>query len=252
MQNELLKLQERVAELEEALAALSKTKHGVNLRRAGGSAAMICLVVLAICLALSLKTGAAVTSPQAPTRVAAPVQVWDKDKLLFNVQAADNGGGAAVYVFNKDNLPIAEISATAIGNGQVSVKTKEGTERVGLGIAVNGAGLLLLNSAGQAATQLNGAFGARQTNAQGQPAAQWGVDDLNKGYFMAAGRTGKFLSRLTTDEGGATGRVEVMGNDEVKVLMGVKENGKGDVCANGAPGKQVCFSGLALKSLIPY
>jgi hypothetical protein len=46
--------------------------------------------------------------------------------------------------------------------------------------------------------------------------------------------------------------VEVSAGSEVKVLMGVLDNGKGDVCANGAAGKQACMSGLAIKALMPY
>ncbi len=253
MEGELTKLQTRVEELEAALAAISKKKSSANACRVPSLPFLICVVIVAIGAALAHTAGAGATSaPQAPTKVYAPFQVWDKDKLLFSVQEEPGGGGAgAVFIFTKDGAPAVEILASGEGNGAVSLMNK-GTERVSVGIAGNGAGLLVLKSAGQAATQLNGAFGARQTNAQGQPSAQWGVDDSNNGYFMAAGRAGRFLSRLTTDEGGSTGRVEVMGSDEVKVLMGVKENGKGDVCANGAPGKQVCFSGLAIKTLTPF
>jgi hypothetical protein len=51
---------------------------------------------------------------------------------------------------------------------------------------------------------------------------------------------------------GSSGRVEVSGAGEIKVLMGMLDSGKGDVCANGSPGKQVCISGLAVKTLTPY
>ena len=60
------------------------------------------------------------------------------------------------------------------------------------------------------------------------------------------------MSKLSVATDGPSGRVEVSSGGDIKVLMGVLEGGKGDVCAHGDPGKQVCMSGLAVKSLIRY
>jgi hypothetical protein len=63
---------------------------------------------------------------------------------------------------------------------------------------------------------------------------------------------GSFMSKLSVATDGPSGRVEVSSGGDIKVLISVLTNGKGDVCANGDPGKQVCMSGLAIKSLIRY
>jgi hypothetical protein len=78
------------------------------------------------------------------------------------------------------------------------------------------------------------------------------VDDNSNGYVMAANRGGTFLSKLGVASNGSSGRVEISGGGEVKVLMGMLDNGKGDLCATGSPGKQICMSGLAVKTLTPY
>jgi len=164
-----------------------------------------------------------------------------------------SGENADVHISTAEGQLVTRMFKTKSGDGAMDIN-KGGKPRVELGIAEKGdCGIITLYSnTTQARTILLGDYGMRQTSAQGQPAFQAGVDDRGVGYAMAAGRSGKFLSRLTTDDNGMTGRVEVMGSDEIKVLMGVKENDKGDICATGAPGKQVCLSILAAKSLIPY
>jgi len=44
------------------------------------------------------------------------------------------------------------------------------------------------------------------------------------------------LSKISVATDGSSGRVEVSAGGEVKALMGIKLNGKGDVCANGEKG----------------
>ena len=64
---------------------------------------------------------------------------------------------------------------------------------------------------------------------------------------------GAALSHLMAVAGdGSGGRISVSVPNEIRVLMGILENGKGDVCANGAPGRQACLSGLAVKTLTPF
>lgn len=162
-----------------------------------------------------------------------------------------SGEDASVSVLNAAGQVAARVFKTKGGYGAMDIN-KSGKVRVELGISGAGdAGLLTLYSnTTQARTVLHGDYGIRQTSAQGQPAFQAGVDDSGLGYAMAANRAGAFVSKISSD--GSGGRVEVSAGGDIMVLMGIKENGKGDVCASGAPGKQVCLSGLAIKSLIPY
>src|SRR6266571_3492841 len=255
MKDELINLRQRVAELETTLALVTAQRHPAPRYWQRYWVVTLCVGLVIVSLLLTLSNGAnATVAPQGPQKVVAPFEVYNNQhQLIFAVVADPTSEGGHVLLFTSDGTPAAELLATKDGNGQIKVN-RGGATRIQLGISkVGDAGNIVLSSnTTQAQTILHGDVGIRQTNAQGQPAFQAGVDDRGVGYAMAAGRSGKFLSRLTTDDNGMTGRVEVMGSDEVKVLMGVKENGKGDVCANGAPGKQVCFSGLAIKTLTPF
>src|SRR5467141_96536 len=107
MESEIVKLQNRVAELETVLAAISNTKPRLPFRRMANPALLFCsTIVIAMTITLTAGTRAK-SNLQAPTRVSAPFQVWDKDKLLFSVQEEPSGGGAAVFVFTRDGLPAA-------------------------------------------------------------------------------------------------------------------------------------------------
>jgi hypothetical protein len=162
-------------------------------------------------------------------------------------------GDHGIQVANSEGQLAVEALPTQDGNGQIKIN-RGGVTRISLGISkVGDAGNIVLSSnTTKAQTILHGDVGIRQTNAQGNPVFQAGADDNNNGYAMAANQAGNFMSTISISSGGSSGRVEVSAGSEVMVLMGIKENGKGDVCATGAPGKQVCMSGLAIKSLIPY
>ncbi|HVS81810.1 MAG TPA: hypothetical protein VHE60_08745 [Pyrinomonadaceae bacterium] len=255
MESELVNLQRRVEELEAALAAVAAQQRPSRRRWRIVPVGMLCAGIVAIGLAVTLATGASATlTPQGPSKVLAPFQVFDnKGQLLFAVVADPTGGGGHAIVFNNDGTIAAEILGTQAGNGQMRIN-KAGATRVSLGIAVKGdAGTIsLFSNTTQAQTILHGDVGIQQKNAQGLPVAQLGVDDNGQGYAMAANRSGTFMSKLSVAADGSSGRVEVSQGGDIKVLMGVLENGKGDVCAHGDPGKQVCLSGLAVKSLIRY
>lgn len=179
-------------------------------------------------------------------------QVVSKGVLQAGLGMSDTGGGYSV-VYGKTGVPAAEMRAGTSGNFGVMRVMSQGATRIELGIAnQTEAGSMSLFSKSKAQTILVGDAGIRQTSSLGQPAAQFGADDNGQGYFMAANRAGSFLSKLSVASNGSSGRVEVSAGSEVKVLMGVLDNGKGDVCASGAPGKQACMSGLAIKALMPY
>jgi hypothetical protein len=179
-------------------------------------------------------------------------QVVRKGVLVAGLGAWENGGGT-LDLYDSTGVPTASIgTARSAAAGLMRVLTK-GTKRIELGVAKDrDSGSLSVYGTGKAETLIVGDVGIRQKNQQGLPAAQFGVDDSNNGYVMAANPAGTFLSRLTTSTDGSGGRIEVSGGGEVKVLMAIRENGKGDVCANGSPGKQVCLSGLAIKTLTPF
>jgi hypothetical protein len=179
-------------------------------------------------------------------------QVIRKGVLVAGLGAWENGGGH-LSIYDGTGVLEATLGSSAAGGAGVLRVFSKGTPRIEMGIAnVSDAGSMSLFSKTRAETIIVGDAGVRQVNAQGNPAAQFGVDDNSNGYVMAANPGGKFVSRLGVAANGSSGRMEVSGGGEVLVLMGVKEDGKGDVCATGSPGKQVCLSGLAIKTLTPY
>ncbi len=255
MEIELENLQKRVAELEAALAAVAAQQRPARRRWRAMLVGMLCAGVVAISLAVNFATGASATiTPQGPSKVVAPFEVYNNQhQLLFAVVADPSSGGGHAIVFNSAGQPAGEILATQDGNGQIKVN-KGGTTRVQLGIstAADAGSIVLSSNNTQAKTILHGVVGIQVQNASGQPVFQAGRDDNGQGYAMAANNAGSFMSKLSVAADGSSGRVEVSSGGEVKVLMSVLTNGKGDVCANGDPGKQVCMSGLAIKSLIRY
>lgn len=254
METELLKMQRRVEGLEAALAAVAAQQRPARHRWRVMLVGMFCAGIVGISAAVNFATGvSATTTQQGPLRVVAPFEVFDnKGVRLFAVVTDPTSGGGDALVFNNTGVPAAEIrSTTQAGAGEIRIMDG-GKTKVSLGSTSTEAGSIYLFSKTQAVTIINGDAGIRQTNAQRQPVAQLGVDDNGQGYAMVANRSGTFLSKISVETDGSSGRVEVSSGGDVKALMGVLTNGKGDVCANGDPGKQVCLSGLAAKSFIRY
>jgi len=163
------------------------------------------------------------------------------NKVDSRVQLS-GGEDASVGIFTPNNYLVSRMFKTKSGEGAIDI-AKGGKPRVELGIAEAGdCGIITLwSNTTQARTTLLGDYGIRQTNGQGQPAFQAGVDDSGLGYAMAANRAGAFVSKISSD--GSVGRVEVSAGGEVKALMSIKLNGKGDVCANGDKGT-LCLSNI--------
>ena len=243
MESELDNLQRRVAELEAALAAISRKERRSPFPRWAGLTMLIGAVIVAIGLVFPFTSGArAIQKPQGPLKVTAPFEVFDNNgQRLFAVVADPTSGGGDAIFFNNAGVPAAEIrSTTKAGTGEIRIMDGADT-KISLGITAADAGSIYLFSKSQAVTIINGGAGIRQTNAQRQPVAQLGVDDNGQGYAMVANRAGTFLSKISVAAGGSSGRVEVSSGGDIKVLMGVLENGKGDVCANGEKGS-ACLS----------
>jgi hypothetical protein len=181
-------------------------------------------------------------------------QVVRKGVLVAGLGTSEGGGGGDLALYDSSGRMTTTITSRSgdSGSGLIRVMSK-GVPRIEMGIAnQTDSGSMSLFSKTKAETIIVGDAGVRQTNAQGNPAAQFGVDDNSNGYFMAANPAGTFLSRLGLASNGSSGRVEVSGGGEIMVLLAMRDNGKGDVCATGSPGKQVCLSGLAIKTLTPY
>ncbi len=293
MDAELVSLQRRVSELEQAVARMSARRRRPAVWAATAGAIAGAFVTAAAGARVFAQPGI------TPSKVTAPFEVVDtRGRTLFKVQMSASGAGLGLFydetgqetaivgratgsdkpdfqvvrkgvlvaglgawenggghlsIYDGTGVLEATLGASGAGGAGVMRVFSKGTPRIEMGIAnVSDAGSMSLFSQTKAETIIVGNAGVRQTNAQGNPAAQFGVDDNNNGYVMAANPGGTFLSRLGLATDGSSGRVEVSGGGEVKVLMAIRENGKGDVCANGAPGKQVCLSGLAIKTLTPF
>jgi hypothetical protein len=179
-------------------------------------------------------------------------QVVRKGVMVAGLGAWENGSGV-LALYDNTGVLSASIGTAASSSAGVMRVFSKGAPRIELGVAKGSeSGSMSVYGKGKAETIIVGDVGIRQTNPQGLPSAQFGVDDNNNGYVMAANPGGTFLSRLGLASDGSSGRVEVSGGGEIKVLMAIRDNGKGDVCANGSPGKQVCLSGLAIKTLTPF
>ncbi len=296
MDRELVQLQERVAELEAALA-----------RRSGGFAAVGILGAGIVAVGL-----VATLAAQGPSKVVAPFEVVDsRGRTIFKIQMSASGAGLGIFfddkgqevaiighasgselptirvmdkgidkvglgiskgdglvqvgndvddriqivsgvdakvsIMNKSGQVAASVFKTAGGDGAMDINTG-GKIRVALGISGAGeAGLLtLFSNTTKAQTVLHGDAGLQHKNAQGLPVAQLSVDDNGHGSVMVASRMGTFMSKLSIATDGSSGRVEVSAGGEVKALMGILSNGKGDVCANGDKGS-ACLSQVNLK-----
>jgi len=206
---------------------------------------------------MALAVGAAIGTPvtaQNPARVVAPFQVVDKQgHMVF--QAAVSPDGVPTGYFYDISGDIAAAIGAKPGTPTIQL-LKGGNYRGGLGVAQGGNGLLeLLGKTGVSENQrvhIIGAQGLIVYNYAGKEVASVGMDDHSQGYAVVNNGTGVHMASLAVAQDGSGGRVSVLKPGSITVLMGVLENGKGDVCANGAPNRQVCLSGLALKNFIPY
>jgi hypothetical protein len=266
--SELAKLPERVAELEAVLAAIAaqgpskvvapfevvdgrgRTLFKIQMSASGAGLGIFCDDAGQEVAIIGHASGS-----QQPT-----IRVMEKgiEKVGIGLSKGDgliqvgndvdsriqlvSGEDAGMSVLNASGQVAARVFKTKGGDGAMDIN-KSGKIRVALGISGAGeAGLLTLYSdTTKAQTVIHGDAGLQQKNAQGQPVAQLSVDDNGHGSVMVASRTGTVMSKLAIAVDGSSGRVEVSSGGEVKALMGILQNGKGDVCANGDKGS-ACLS----------
>jgi hypothetical protein len=244
MQDELVTLKQRVVALERVLAEVSSQQ--VRLKRQGwlGLGALL----------VGLTVGAAIGTPlaaQNPSRVVAPFYVVDK--AGHSVFRADvSPGGIPTGYFYDDTGDIAVAIGAKPGTPAIQL-LKNGIFKGGMGVAQGGNALLeLLGTSEKQRVLVVGSQGLTVTNNLGNDAASIGVDVQNQGYALVKNRAGAEMAALAVAGDSSGGRVTVSKPGAVTVLMGILDSGKGDVCANGAPPRQVCMSGLAVKTLTPY
>ena len=112
--------------------------------------------------------------------------------LVAGLGAWEDGGGV-LALYGKTGVLSASIGSAASSGAGVMRVFNKGVPRIELGVAQNSeSGSMSVYGKGKAETIIIGDVGIRQTNAQGNPAAQFGVDDNNNGYVMAASPGGLF------------------------------------------------------------
>lgn len=229
MQAELIALRRRVVQLE---------------------AAVIVLVVTAVVIASGAGSGTTVAAQGGgPSKVVAPFQVVDgKGRQLFSVQANEDGGGV-MYVFDAGGDVDAAVGS---GKGVAAFRAiSKGNARLSMGVSQKGDGLIRLAGPASRYIQLE-SEGVFVANDAGQTVVRLGIDGSGHGHVNVLNRAGQEMASLAADPSGGGGRVSVSTQSAIVGLMGTLVNGKGEVCVNGAPGKQVCMTGLALKTFTPF
>ena len=179
--------------------------------------------------------------------VIAPFNVVDgKGQVLLTVRSSDSGGGV-LYVFGKDGTPEAGVGSS-VGTG-IFRAFKGANTPVSIGISQSGNGLVEVQGSPQHRVLING----QEVNVAGElgkTIAQMGADTSGQGYVMVRNKAGDEMATMSSD--GIGGGMYVSNATGIRARMGVKDNGKGDFCALGAPDKGACFSLLAVKTMTPY
>jgi len=119
MESEIINLQERVAELEAALAAISRESREPKLRQRTALVPLICAGILVICVGILLVRGAgqpvtAQGGSKGPSRVTAPFEVVNNaGKTIFLVTA--NQYGPVLELHNDAGTTLAKVAANEHG-----------------------------------------------------------------------------------------------------------------------------------------
>ncbi len=129
MESEIVKLQERVSELEAALAAVAAQQRPSRHRWRAVRVGMFCAGIVAIGLAVTLATSASATlTAQGPSTVIAPFKVVDgAGRVLFSVEAGPAGGNIGIFNTKGDRVieklagPAGSSSIGLIDNGMRKV-----------------------------------------------------------------------------------------------------------------------------------
>jgi hypothetical protein len=126
-----------------------------------------------------------------------------------------------------------------------------GVARSTIGVSADDAGLLRLDSARGNSVLLHGIGAVKTLNHVGREIVDLGADDHGNGIVDVRHSSGVGGVRLDVSETGA-GNLKIHNPGfEIMAQMGLKEEGRGDVCVMGRKGL-ICLSGIAAKSLIPW
>lgn len=170
MEREVANLERRVAELEAALAIVSKRRDRPELRRWVTLAPLMCAGMLILCVGIFLGegTGSFAAAQGGPSKVVAPFQVVDKTgRVLFKVAMHTQGTGVAiVYDAQENEMVTLGVSSPALGKYPIQVSSPEGNTKVGIGVNAAGEGVVVLNSKAKSTLGLTGAGIVKAHNAQ--------------------------------------------------------------------------------------
>lgn len=248
MDNDLARLEKRVAALETALAAQAEPS-ARRIRRDSTLAFLTGMVVAST--AVMLNTGIPLRAQGAgPSIVTAPFVVRDNaGKTLVSVNVNEATGFGTLYVYGRD-VPGMKLTADAGGNGIIDL-FNNGKPVVTVGSTSSGNGLIMATSPANRSTFMSGAGEFFATNAQGKRVVTLQVDGREQGDLHLRDRAGTdAIGFFVTPGGGGLGQI-MRAKGDVSVEMGTKETGKGDVCVNGPKGS-LCMTLLAVKAFIPY
>lgn len=252
MDTELVRLEQRVAALEEALAVLSTQSQEAKRSARKHSALISLAVIVAASAAVTLAAGSSSATQaggRGPTKVTAPFLVQDSaGKTLVSVNANETTGFGTLYVFGRD-VPAMKLTADATGDGIIDL-LHENNAFVTLGVSGEHGLIRVTGSRGRSAF-LAGQGELFMINSQGKRVATLQVDGRDQGDLHLRDRSGAdMIGLFVTPSSSGIAQLNRSAGDTA-VEMGTKEGGKGDVCVNGPKGN-LCMALLAVKALIPY
>jgi hypothetical protein len=164
-----------------------------------------------------------------------------------NLWASDVGG--ILEVNETSGKPAAKIDAVG-GPGKMTI-FGAGVAKSTIGVSADDAGLLRLDSARGNSVLLHGIGAVKTLNHVGREVVDIGADDHGNGIVDVRHSSGVGGVRLDVSETGA-GNLKIHNPSfEIMAQIGLKEEGRGDMCVMGRKGL-ICLSGIAAKSLIPW
>lgn len=233
MESEILDLQNRVAQLEAALAEISQERRRRFSRRVGLTV-LVCAAVGAAGFAFTFSATA-----QGPSKVTAPFQVVDSHgKVLFSVWADPQTGSSSVIVWNQQGRPAAEISATAAGNGLATIM-ENGQIRAGLGVSETGEGLIrALGVSDKAEAALSGNIGLFLKNTDGRAIAAFGLNpSSHAGTIFLSDEQGNKSLELGRATGSDKPDIQILRGGNLKLGIGTSKDNDGLMMLNGGKNK---------------
>lgn len=238
METKLANLQRQVAELEAALAIVSKRTDRPELRRWVALAPLMCAGVLILCVGILLGGSARslAAAQSGPTKVVAPFSVVDSDgRELFRVASASGAGVAIVY----DNGVVQLTLGSPRGQGKPSIQvlSPSGDVKAGIGITTEGDGQIVLSGKGKTRLSLSGAGGLSVSNKDDKRVVSLGGGDAEGGAGNLHLYDSNGTERVTVRSplpGSGKPNIEVLGSDgSSKAGIGVSEKGSGLIALKG-------------------